>query len=114
MHPFVVLGDPVRRRIVEMLATREHASGEVVDAIGPEFGITQPRVSQQLKVLRENGFARVRVDGPRRIYVLDPAPLRDVDAWLAHFRVFWNDALEDLADEIERGRDERGEDASRE
>ena len=107
MHPFVVLGDPVRRRILEVLAGGEQAAGEVVDAVSPQFGITQSAVSQQLKVLRDHGFARVRVDGPRRIYSLDPTPLKDVDAWLAHFRAFWSTAMEELLVEVERGKQER-------
>lgn len=105
MHPFAVLGDPVRRRIVELLATGEQSSGGVVQVISPEFGITQSAVSQQLRILREQGFAQVRADGPRRIYSLDPTPLRNADEWLAHFRSFWNDALDDLAVEVARGRE---------
>jgi len=107
MHPFAVLGDPVRRRIVELLAEGERTSGEVVTAVGQEFGITQSAVSQQLKVLRDAGFARVRAEGRRRVYALDPGPLRTIDEWLAHYRAFWQDALEDLAAEVERGKAER-------
>ena len=60
MHAFDVLGDPVRRRILELLREGEHSSGEVVEVIQSEFGITQAAVSQHLKVLRESGFATVR------------------------------------------------------
>jgi DNA-binding transcriptional ArsR family regulator len=66
MHAFDVLGDAVRRRILELLAEREHSSGEVVDVISEECGITQSTVSQQLKILRESGFATVRAEGTRR------------------------------------------------
>jgi len=104
MHAFDVLGDPVRRRILELLAEREHASGEVVEVIAEEFGITQAAVSQHLKVLRESGFANVRPDGTRRVYRLDPAPLQQVDDWLDPFRVFWTHKLEALATEIARGK----------
>lgn len=104
MHAFDVLGDPVRRRILELLAESEHASGEVVDVIGKEFGITQSAVSQQLKVLRESGFATVRAEGTRRVYIVDPRPLEEVDAWLAQFRRFWGPPLEALATEIARGK----------
>ena len=65
MHVFDVLSDPVRRRILELLGAGEMASGEVVEAIGAEFGITQAAVSQHLKVLRESGFARVRAEAQR-------------------------------------------------
>jgi biotin operon repressor len=63
MHAFDVLGDPVRRRIIELLASGEHSSGAVVDVIREEFGLSQPGVSQHLRVLREHGFATVRPDG---------------------------------------------------
>lgn len=107
MHPFTVLGDPVRRRIVEMLAGRERSAGEVVDQVGAEFDITQSAVSQQLKVLREQGFARVRIDGRRRIYALEPGPLEAIDAWVAHYRAFWEHAFDDLGEEVERGKAKR-------
>jgi DNA-binding transcriptional ArsR family regulator len=103
MHAFDILGDPVRRRILELLADDEHASGEVVEVISREFGITQSAVSQQLKVLRDNGFATVRAEGARRIYVVDPRPLADVDEWLEPFRRFWEPRLEALATEVVRG-----------
>jgi DNA-binding transcriptional ArsR family regulator len=107
MHAFDVLGDPVRRRILELLAEREHASGEVVDVIAAEFGITQAAVSQHLKVLRDAGFARVRPEGTRRVYMLDTSPLRDIDDWLDRFRSFWSHKLESLATEIARGKRSR-------
>lgn len=104
MHAFDVLGDPVRRRILELLAERAHSSGEVVEVIALEFGITQAAVSQHLKVLRESGFALVRPDGTRRIYTLDPTPMRDIDLWLERFRGFWTHKLEALATEVARGK----------
>jgi DNA-binding transcriptional ArsR family regulator len=109
MHAFDVLGDPVRRRILELLAEREHASGEVVEVIAREFGITQAAVSQHLKVLRESGFAQVRPEGTRRVYTLDTTPLRGVDDWLDRFRGFWTHKLEALATEVARGKRERGD-----
>jgi DNA-binding transcriptional ArsR family regulator len=104
MHAFDVLGDPVRRRILELLAEGEHASGEVVDVISKQFGITQSAVSQQLKILRESGFATVRAEGTRRLYAVDARPLADVDAWLSQFRRFWGPPLDALATEIARGK----------
>jgi DNA-binding transcriptional ArsR family regulator len=104
MHAFDILGDPVRRRILELLADGEHASGAIVEVIQAEFGISQPAVSQHLKVLRESGFAAVRIDGPRRLYTIEPAPLREVDLWLARFRGFWAHKLEALATEVARGK----------
>jgi DNA-binding transcriptional ArsR family regulator len=107
MHAFDVLGDPVRRRILELLAEREHSSGDIVMVVQREFGITQSAVSQQLRVLRESGFASVRIDGPRRIYSVDPGPLRDVDDWLSKFKMLWAPRLDALATEIARGKRKR-------
>jgi DNA-binding transcriptional ArsR family regulator len=108
MHAFDVLGDPVRRRILELLASGEHASGAVVAVIETEFGITQAAVSQHLKVLRDSGFASVRIEGPRRLYTIDTEPMREVDAWLDRFRGFWTHRLEVLATEVARGKKGRG------
>jgi len=112
MRAFEVLGDPVRRRIMELLAEREHASGEVVAVIAREFGITQSGVSQHLKVLRDGGLATVRADGTRRIYAVAPRPLADLDTWLGRFRHFWDQPLEALATEIARGKRARKQSAA--
>ncbi len=107
MHAFDVLGDPVRRRILELLADGERSSGEVSAVIQAEFGISQPAVSQHLKVLRDAGFATVRPEGARRLYAVRSEPLRDVDEWLERFRRFWTPPLEALATELARGKRER-------
>jgi DNA-binding transcriptional ArsR family regulator len=73
-------GHPVRRRILELLTDGRQHSGEITAAVQAEFGITQPAVSQHLRVLRESGFARVRADGVRRLCAVDaggpPSPSR--------------------------------------
>jgi len=107
VEAFDVLGDPIRRRILELVAGSELASGELVEAIHTEFGISQPAVSQHLRVLRENGFATVRADGARRLYSLDSTGLQEVDAWLRPFRGFWEQRLDALATEVARGTRER-------
>jgi DNA-binding transcriptional ArsR family regulator len=107
VHALDVLGDPVRRRILELLASDEHSSGEVVKVIHAEFGITQAAVSQHLRVLRENGFASVRPEGARRIYVVETAPLREIDLWLERFRSHWEPKLDALATEVARGKRKR-------
>jgi DNA-binding transcriptional ArsR family regulator len=112
MHAFDVLGDPVRRRILELLAEGERASGEVVRVVQAEFGITQSAVSQHLRVLRDSGFASARVAGARRIYAVESAPLREVDAWLERFRSVWAPRLDALALEVARGKRRREEQGS--
>jgi DNA-binding transcriptional ArsR family regulator len=109
MHAFDVLGDPVRRRILERLADGETGAGDVAAAVQAEFGITQAAVSQHLKVLRDSGFATVRIDGARRIYALDAGPMREVDDWLERFRLFWAVRLDALAVEVARGKKHRSD-----
>jgi len=104
VHAFDVLGDPVRRRILELLAGSELSAGAICEVIRDEFGISQPAVSAQLRVLREAGFASVRAEGTRRLYAVAPEPLREVDDWLARFRAFWTPHLDALATEVARGR----------
>ena len=107
MHAFDVLGDPVRRRILELLAAGELSSGALTTVVQNEFGISQPAVSQHLRVLRESGFASVRPDGVRRLYAVDSAPLQEVDVWLDQFRRFWEQRLDSLATELARGKRQR-------
>jgi DNA-binding transcriptional ArsR family regulator len=109
MHAFDVLGDPVRRRLLELLADGERAAGEVSAVVQAEFGISQPAVSQHLRVLRDTGFTSVRAEGARRLYAVDPAPLREVDLWLEGFRRFWTQRLDALGTELVRGRKERSQ-----
>ena len=104
MEAFDVLGDPVRRRILELVADGEQAAGAIGEPVQREFGISQPAVSQHLRVLRESGFLRVRAEGTRRLYAVDPAGLQGVDEWLDRFRRFWAPPLAALATEIERGK----------
>jgi DNA-binding transcriptional ArsR family regulator len=107
MHAFDVLGDPVRRRILELLARQELSSGAVTNVIRQEFGISQPAVSQHLRVLRDTGFASVRPEGTRRLYAVEAAPLREADRWLDQFRRFWTPHLDALATEVARGKRQR-------
>ncbi len=104
-----MLADPVRRRILELLAGGEQTSGAVTAAVRAEFGISQPAVSQHLKVLRDNGFATVRADGTRRLYAVDPTGLAEVDRWLDNFRTsaleaFLSQRLDAFGTELARGR----------
>ncbi len=107
MHAFDVLGDPVRRRILELILDGEEAAGDITAVIGEEFGISQPAVSQHLRVLREHGFASVRPEGTRRLYAVDPRGLREAGEWLSPFERFWQGPLAALGTELARGKRER-------
>ena len=107
MHAFDVLGDPVRRRILDLLAGGETSAGDVVEVVGREFGITQPAVSRQLRILREHGFATVRPEGARRLYSIDPGGLDDADRQLERYRTMWTAGLAALHTEVARGKRSR-------
>ena len=107
MHAFDVLADPVRRRILELLASKEQTSGNVATIIEAEFGISQSAVSQHLRVLRESGLALVRRDGAKRRYSLQTEALAEVDEWLESLRAAWAPRFAALATEVERGKRKR-------
>ncbi|MDR6907236.1 DNA-binding transcriptional ArsR family regulator [Agromyces sp. 3263] len=107
MHALDVLGDPVRRRILELLADGEAPAGRIGATISEEFGISQPAVSQHLRVLREQGFATVRADGTRRLYAVDAGGLQQVKTWLSPFERYWRGPLAALGTELARGRREQ-------
>jgi len=103
LNALAALADPTRQRIVELLADREHSAGE----IAAEFRTSRPGVSRHLRVLREQGLVRVRSDGRRRLYSLDPTPFAELDEWLARYRGFWTNRLDALETEIKRRRRKR-------
>jgi DNA-binding transcriptional ArsR family regulator len=104
VHALDILGDPVRRRILELLAEGERSAGDIGEVIQREFGISQPAVSQHLRVLRDSGFTTVRPDGARRVYAVDPAPLAAANAWFDPFREYWQPHFDALGTELARGR----------
>jgi DNA-binding transcriptional ArsR family regulator len=98
---FDIIAEPNRRAILALLVSSEQSVGE----IERHLRMPQPTVSKHLRVLREAGFVESTVDAQRRVYKLNPEPLRELDAWLAPFRRFWSahvDALERHLDRIAR------------
>jgi DNA-binding transcriptional ArsR family regulator len=89
---FEVLAEPNRRRILELLAAGELSVSDLVSGLA----LSQPAVSKHLKVLRDAELVTVRVDGQRRLYRVDPEPLRALDDWLAPYRAQWGRRLDDL------------------
>lgn len=104
MHAFDVLGDPVRRRLVELLADESRSAGELTAIITAEFGISQPAVSNHLRVLRDSGFATSSREGSLRRYAVVPDRLAEVDRWVSRYRSLWTNTLDALDTELKRGR----------
>jgi DNA-binding transcriptional ArsR family regulator len=98
MSTFTAIADPVRRDILALLREGEQPAGALVEALA----LPQPNVSKHLKALHGAGLVRIRVDGPRRLYSLDPAPLAELDDWLAPYRAFWSGKLDALGDHLSR------------
>ena len=97
---WTALGDPTRKAIFELLLERPRA---VVELAG-EVPVSRPAVSRHLRVLREHGLVQARTEGQQRIYSLDPAPLIELDDWLARYRIFWTNRLDALDTQLRRAR----------
>ncbi|HEX6573580.1 MAG TPA: metalloregulator ArsR/SmtB family transcription factor [Gemmatimonadaceae bacterium] len=96
---FTVIAEPSRRAILSMLAGSEHSVGD----IERKLRMSQPSVSKHLKVLRDAGLVQSRVEAQRRLYRINPEPLKELDEWLAPFRRYWSkhiDALEKHLDKM--------------
>jgi len=103
---FAALGEPMRRRILARLATGEQPVGAVVEWLGKTHPISQPAVSQHLRVLLRAGLVTMRVEGTRRIYALDPAGIEGARTWLATLidpLAPFAQPLDALATEVARG-----------
>jgi DNA-binding transcriptional ArsR family regulator len=98
MDAFEAIAEPNRRQILDLLKGGERPAGELVDALA----ISQPGVSKHLKLLREAGLVRVRADGQRRLYSLEPRQLAEIETWLRPHLNFWRDRLDALEDHLER------------
>ena len=95
---FVVLAEPTRRRILEVLRTAEQSVGELSSALD----VNQPTMSKHLRVLREAGFVSCRTAAQQRIYRIETRPFVAIDAWLEPYRLLWTHHLDALADHLDR------------
>ena len=100
MEALAAIADPTRRELLALLARGDLAAGELAD----RFPVSRPAISRHLRVLREAGLVHSRVEGRRRLYGLDPRPLRELDEWLEPYRDLWAQRLDALDTEIARGR----------
>ena len=94
---FQLVADPTRRRILDLLLERPRS----VSDLAAQLPASQPGTSKHLRALREAGLVRVRVDAQRRWYEVQPAPLAEIDAWLAPYRQTWGRRLDALGEHLD-------------
>lgn len=100
---FAVIGNPVRLRVLELLVEGELPASSLVAAIQRDFLISPPAVWLHLRLMRQSGLVRVRAEGVRRVYAVDPARRREVDEWLGAFATFRTERLDELVNGLARG-----------
>jgi DNA-binding transcriptional ArsR family regulator len=95
---FHAIADPTRRRMLEMLRDERLPATQLARS----FRISQPSVSQHLRVLRSAGLVRAQRIGRNRVYQIRPRRLRMVVDWIAHFDKFWDEKLDALGEYLQR------------
>lgn len=95
---WAALVEPNRRAVLDLLSQGELSVSELTERLR----LTQPQASKHLRVLREAGLVRVERRGQQRIYAVDPAPMVELDRWLAPYRRLWNRSLDDLGRHLDR------------
>ncbi|MGH9196372.1 MAG: metalloregulator ArsR/SmtB family transcription factor [Acidimicrobiia bacterium] len=96
--PFAILSDPIRRRIVELLADGERPAGE----IAAQFDVTGPAISRHLRVLRGSGIVTHRREAQRWLYSLNPKPIEDAHRWMLSTLNAWSRAFDALGKHLDR------------
>lgn len=94
---FAAIADPTRRAILDHMRAGEIGAGELAD----RFPVSRPAIARHVRILRKAGLVRQRVDAQRRFYSLAPEALREVDTWLAPYRLYWAARLTDLKTYLE-------------
>ena len=99
---FLAIADPTRRRMLQMLRGDERPATELARS----FRVSQPTISQHLRVLRDAGLVRARRAGRQRIYQLRPRKLKLVVDWVAYFDKFWDEKLSALGKYLDKMEDD--------
>lgn len=98
MEPFAAIAQPTRREILRLLS----ASELTVGGVASHFPVSQPAISQHLKVLREAGLVSERREGTRRLYRVRPDGLADLHDFLSELLPTGLERLKRAAEEDER------------
>lgn len=105
MDVFAVLAESNRRHILDCLADGPQSVNTLVEAVG----MSQPVISKHLRILREAELVTVTPNGQQRLYSINPGPLTDVDEWLAQYRKFWSERLDQLAIHLDEDPQNQGD-----
>jgi DNA-binding transcriptional ArsR family regulator len=107
MNGFMLIADPTRRRILDVLRAQGTDVGGLVDVLR----LPQPLVSKHLRVLRDAGAVTATIAGKRRVYRLSADPLPDVLAWVLPYQQLWAVSFDRLGRALdEQARDEQAHD----
>jgi DNA-binding transcriptional ArsR family regulator len=98
MEVFEAIAQPKRRKILRLLAGGELSAGEVAS----RFAVTQPAISQHLRVLKQAGLVSERRAGARRLYSVRPDGLADLNGFLAEVMPGRLQLLKQAAEKEER------------
>ena len=91
---FAALADPTRRAILARLA----AGAASVTQLAEPFDMSLPAVSKHLKVLERAGLISRGRSAQWRPCQIQAAPLKDAIDWLEHYRRFWDESIDRLAE----------------
>jgi len=94
---FQALADPTRRAVLDLLRGGRQPAGQIARA----FPVSRPAISRHLRLLRRAHLVEEHREGRNRLYQLNPEPLKAVDSWLEHYRVFWTATLNNLKSFVE-------------
>ena len=95
---FKALSDPTRRSILALLGSESRS----VSDLTARFEMSQPAISQHLRVLRESGLVSEQAEGRKRLYRLEAGPLAEARAWLDEHILFWTTRLENLGEHLRK------------
>src|SRR5215472_5374875 len=94
---FNALSDPTRRAVLDLLRRGSLPAGQIAQA----FPVSRPAISKHLRLLRRASLVNEVRRSRHRLYSLNPAPLKAVDAWLNQYRIFWETSLTSLKAVVE-------------
>lgn len=108
MNAFAAISDPTRRAMLDLVLKRPMSVGEISREF-PE--ISQPGVSKHLGILRRARLVKVTVMAQKRVYSLNDTGFREIDAWIAKYREFWNTRLDALGDYLDNHEQQEANDS---